>query len=212
MDVMSERVLSLRWVSGRGGGTQIAKFMGLTWGPPGSCRPQMGPCWPHEPCHQGIATPLGWWIRVCRTRVTGGGRRERFQALTTSHGLGITVNGNCFLVTWKWLGNSQSPSQMINSCRVVNTFLLPTVYKTLEGRSAICIYIFYSLLPLIYQTSDMSFNVIVKRPRDMPFWNAPAVTRALRDFSRSRLPFQIINQQNVIRNYWEPMTLRWKHF
>ena len=23
--------------------TQIAKFMGLTWGPPGSCRPQMGP-------------------------------------------------------------------------------------------------------------------------------------------------------------------------
>ena len=23
--------------------TQIAKFMGPTWGPPGSCRPQMGP-------------------------------------------------------------------------------------------------------------------------------------------------------------------------
>ena len=23
--------------------TQIAKFMGLTWGPPGSCQPQMGP-------------------------------------------------------------------------------------------------------------------------------------------------------------------------
>ena len=23
--------------------TQIAKFMGSTWGPPGSCRPQMGP-------------------------------------------------------------------------------------------------------------------------------------------------------------------------
>ena len=23
--------------------TQIAKFMGKTWGPPGSCRPQMGP-------------------------------------------------------------------------------------------------------------------------------------------------------------------------
>ena len=23
--------------------TQIAKFMGLTWGPPGSSRPQMGP-------------------------------------------------------------------------------------------------------------------------------------------------------------------------
>ena len=24
-------------------GSQIAKFMGPTWGPPGSCRPQMGP-------------------------------------------------------------------------------------------------------------------------------------------------------------------------
>ena len=24
-------------------GTQIARFMGPTWGPPGSCRPQMGP-------------------------------------------------------------------------------------------------------------------------------------------------------------------------
>ena len=33
--------------------TKIAKFMGPTWGPPGSCRPQMGPCWPHEPCYQG---------------------------------------------------------------------------------------------------------------------------------------------------------------
>ena len=33
--------------------SQIAKFMGPTWGPSGSCRPQMGPCWPHEPCYQG---------------------------------------------------------------------------------------------------------------------------------------------------------------
>ena len=33
--------------------TQIAKFMGPTWGPPGSCRPQLAPCWPHEPCYQG---------------------------------------------------------------------------------------------------------------------------------------------------------------
>ena len=32
---------------------QIARFMGPTWGPPGSCQPQMGPCWPHEPCYQG---------------------------------------------------------------------------------------------------------------------------------------------------------------
>ena len=37
---------------------QIAKFMGPTWGPPGSCRPQMGPCWPHEPCYQGLPEPV----------------------------------------------------------------------------------------------------------------------------------------------------------
>ena len=36
--------------------TQIAMFMGPTLGPPGSCRPQMGPCWPHEPCYQGKVT------------------------------------------------------------------------------------------------------------------------------------------------------------
>ena len=33
--------------------SQIAKFMGPTWGPPGSCRPQMDPCWPHEACYLG---------------------------------------------------------------------------------------------------------------------------------------------------------------
>ena len=33
--------------------SQITKFMGSTWGPPGACRPQMGPCWPHEPCYLG---------------------------------------------------------------------------------------------------------------------------------------------------------------
>ena len=32
---------------------QIARFTWPTWGPPGSCRPQVGPCWPHEPCYQG---------------------------------------------------------------------------------------------------------------------------------------------------------------
>ena len=32
---------------------QITKFMGPNWGPPGSCRPQWAPCWPHEPCYQG---------------------------------------------------------------------------------------------------------------------------------------------------------------
>ena len=30
---------------------QIAKFMGPTWGPLGS---SWAPCWPHEPCYQGL--------------------------------------------------------------------------------------------------------------------------------------------------------------
>ena len=33
--------------------TQITKFMGPTWGPSGSCRPQMGPMLAQEPCYQG---------------------------------------------------------------------------------------------------------------------------------------------------------------
>ena len=38
--------------------SQITRFMGPTWGPPGSCRPQMGPCWSHEPCYQGFLLQL----------------------------------------------------------------------------------------------------------------------------------------------------------
>ena len=38
--------------------SQTAKFMGPKWGPPGSCRPQMGPCWPHEHCYQGLYAKL----------------------------------------------------------------------------------------------------------------------------------------------------------
>ena len=33
--------------------SQLAKVMGPTWGPRESCRPQMAPCWSHEPCYQG---------------------------------------------------------------------------------------------------------------------------------------------------------------
>ena len=36
---------------------QIAKFMGPTWGPPGSCRPQMGPMLAPR------TLPLGWIIK-----------------------------------------------------------------------------------------------------------------------------------------------------
>ena len=38
---------------------EIAKFMGPTWGPPGSCPPQMGPMLAHEPCFQGMP---GKWL------------------------------------------------------------------------------------------------------------------------------------------------------
>ena len=40
--------------------TQIAKFMGPTWVPPGSCCPRWAPCWPHEPCYQGSRQTDGW--------------------------------------------------------------------------------------------------------------------------------------------------------
>ena len=45
--------IGLRGVGGSldvGVGTQIAKFMG----PSGADRTQMAPCWPHEPCYQGM--------------------------------------------------------------------------------------------------------------------------------------------------------------
>ena len=46
---------------------QITKFMGPTWGLPGSCRPQIGPCWPQEPCYQGlwpyVPKSIGYWYK-----------------------------------------------------------------------------------------------------------------------------------------------------
>ena len=38
--------------------------MGPTWGPPGSCRPQVGPMWPREPCYQG--TTFHTIISLCK--------------------------------------------------------------------------------------------------------------------------------------------------
>ena len=43
--------------------TKIAKFMGPTWCPPGSCRPQIGPMLAHEPCFQGSCTK-----KTCKNR------------------------------------------------------------------------------------------------------------------------------------------------
>ena len=39
--------------------TQIAKFTGPTWGPPGSCRPQMGPMLAPKTLLSG--EPMQWW-------------------------------------------------------------------------------------------------------------------------------------------------------
>ena len=55
--------------------------MGPTWGPPGSCRPQMGPCWLHETCYQGIIKYILWhsltttlpgdqWVRDSKTNTS----------------------------------------------------------------------------------------------------------------------------------------------
>ena len=41
--------------------TQIARFMGPTWDPPGANRTQVGPCWPHEPCYQGRHQQTPWF-------------------------------------------------------------------------------------------------------------------------------------------------------
>ena len=53
--------------------SQIANFLGPTWGPAGTCRPQMGPCWPYELCYQGYQS----WSRfaiVCLMFHCGGSR------------------------------------------------------------------------------------------------------------------------------------------
>ena len=52
--------------------TQIARFMGPTWGSFGSCQPQGGPCWPYMPCYQGYTYlaavfRLSWWRHQMET-------------------------------------------------------------------------------------------------------------------------------------------------
>ena len=51
----------LQWPRGQWSDpTQTARFMGPTWGPPGSCRgPHVGP---HKPCYQGIDGYVDNWL------------------------------------------------------------------------------------------------------------------------------------------------------
>ena len=83
---------------------QVAKFMGPTWGPPGSCRPQMGPmlarwtllsgrpwyswqtinqyygCWClGSLCHSAIS--IHWWCRMCIFLIVSS-LRVNFNSLT----------------------------------------------------------------------------------------------------------------------------------
>ena len=46
------------------GNSKIAKFMGPTWGPPGSCRPQMGPMLAPWTLLSGLLC-LNWWCAGC---------------------------------------------------------------------------------------------------------------------------------------------------
>ena len=64
--------------------TQIAKFMGTTWGPPGSC---WSPCWPHEPCYQGI---FKWVVATCT--------KDRTLVLVIANRLTCPVTQSCPLV------------------------------------------------------------------------------------------------------------------
>ena len=52
--------------------TQKAKFLGRTWGPPGSCRPQLGPML--EPCYQGSDQWPPSNIALCVTKASAWNR------------------------------------------------------------------------------------------------------------------------------------------
>ena len=57
--------------------SRMTGFTRPTWGPPGFCRPQLGPCWPHELCYQGLwsllssslLSPLLWWKLILHPNV-----------------------------------------------------------------------------------------------------------------------------------------------
>ena len=84
--------------------SQIAKFMGPTWGPPGSCRPQMGPMLTQWTLVSGYLTfafsvngqdwdctdssipspwkTRAWWYYLIKTLVAGEAKASKFMMLT----------------------------------------------------------------------------------------------------------------------------------
>ena len=63
--------------------SQIAKFMGPTWGPPGSCRPQMGPTLAPWTLLSGITS-----MAYCKTAVTSLLMHWSYYSLELSHTCG----------------------------------------------------------------------------------------------------------------------------
>ena len=55
----------------------IARFMGPTWGPHGSCRPQMGPILAHEPFYMGYGVTRPQWVKHSQVaKIHSQGRHE----------------------------------------------------------------------------------------------------------------------------------------
>ena len=85
---------------------QIAKFVGPTWGPPGSCRPRWAPCWPHKPCYQGRTTDH-YWESTCEQWIPHTKASTVMLKVFPRHDITMTAtliimtssNGNIFNVT-----------------------------------------------------------------------------------------------------------------
>ena len=78
-----------------------SKVYEANMGPPGSCRPQMGPCWPHELCYLGN-TAMGE-IRGQRTLT----RIYLFRRLLTARSEIALANFECHWPVWEVLKNNQ---------------------------------------------------------------------------------------------------------
>ena len=80
--------------------SQIAKFMGPTWGHLGPVSPRWVPCWPHEPCYQGLFTRNNYDPGVMK--VGGGttlgkfvGHSDVIQSMCISQDDSFFVSGTC---------------------------------------------------------------------------------------------------------------------
>ena len=97
-------------------------YMRSTWGPPGSCRPQMGPFWPLEPCYEGCYKQIWppsslYWLHTCTYRLrslTHTFCRQHFQAYFLDRNISY-VKSNFNEVhpqgsNWQWIGTGSGNS------------------------------------------------------------------------------------------------------